>query len=95
MPAVVLGDLNRRLASRGDLVFAELNDREPPSSDLTLASGAAGATCKSRYREFIDFILLNAPAAERAVPNAFREYAYGMPEERHPSDRCPVSTILR
>lgn len=94
-PALVLGDFNRRLASRGDLVFADIDDGEPAASDLTLASGTAGATCKSRYREFIDFVVLNAPAAARAVPGSFAEYTYGLPEERHPSDHCPVSVSLR
>ncbi len=93
-PALVLGDFNRRLASKGDLVFADIDDGDPTASDLSLASGSAGATCKSRYREFIDFVVLNAPAAARAVPGGFREYTYGIPEAEHPSDHCPVSALL-
>lgn len=93
-PALVLGDFNRRLASRGDLVFADIDDGEPAASDLTLASGTAGATCKSKYREFIDFVVINAPAATRLIPGSFAEYNYGLPEEQHPSDHCPVSASL-
>lgn len=94
-PAVVLGEFNRRLASRGDIVFSDLADGDPTASDLTLASGTAGASCRSRSREFIDFVVMNAPAATRAVPGSFAEYTYGLPEERHPSDHCPVSVTLR
>lgn len=94
-PALVLGDFNRRLASRNDLVFTDLDDGEPAASDLSLASGTAGATCKSKYREFIDFVVLNEPVAGQMVAGSFQEYTYDLPEEQHPSDHCPVSVSLR
>lgn len=95
-PAIVLGDWNRRLASRNDLIWADLDDLDPPVSDLTLASGKAEATCKSRYRELIDHIVLNKPAAARARRGSYVEYRYsGLPEEQHPSDHCPVSVDLK
>lgn len=88
---VVLGDWNRRLASRGDAFFAELDDGDPTGADLALTSGDRPATCRARFREFIDFIVVGAAAAARVVPGSFAEYLYDAPEEAHPSDHCPVS----
>lgn len=90
----VLGDWNRRLASRGDAVWTELDDGEPAESDLSLASGEAKPSCKQQYREFIDFVVLSRTAAGRAVPGSFSEYTYGVPEDEHPSDHCPVSVVV-
>lgn len=90
----VLGDFNRRLASRGDAFWAEIDDGEPANADLTLAAGTAGATCKARYREFIDHIALDLRAAARVVPGSFAEFTYGLPENQHPSDHCPVAVTI-
>ncbi|MFK0299612.1 endonuclease/exonuclease/phosphatase family protein [Brevundimonas sp. NPDC090276] len=92
---VVLGDWNRRLASRGDAFLAEINDGEPAGAALTLAGGGRQANCKARYREFIDFIVLGTNAAERLEPGSFEEYVYGAPETEHPSDHCPISVQVR
>lgn len=89
---VVLGDWNRRLASRNDAFLADLNDGEPANSVLTLTSGDRPAGCKARYREFIDFIAVGTEASARVEPGSFEEYVYGgMPEDEHPSDHCPIS----
>ena len=93
-PFAVLGDWNRRLAAKGDAFFAEIDDAEPANADLTLAAGTSGATCKARYREFIDHIALDKQAAAAAVPGSFAEYTYGVSEDRHPSDHCPVSVAI-
>lgn len=91
----VLGDWNRRMASRDDSFFADLNDSDPPGSALTLAGNGVAAGCKARYSEFIDFIALGTKANERLIPASFEEFTYGVPEERHPSDHCPVSVSLK
>lgn len=91
---VVLGDWNRRLASRGDAFLADLNDGDPDGSTLTLTSGDRPAGCKARYREYIDFIATGARATERTVAGSFEEYAYGVPEEEHPSDHCPIAVRI-
>jgi endonuclease/exonuclease/phosphatase family metal-dependent hydrolase len=91
---VVLGDWNRRLASRGDAFLAEINDGEPAGAALTLAGRGRQANCKARYREFIDFIVLGTKAAERLDAGSFEEYVYGAPEAEHPSDHCPISVRL-
>lgn len=94
LPFAVTGDWNRRLASRGDIFWAEIDDAEPANADLALAAGGQGATCKARYREFIDHIALDRRAAAAAVPGSFAEYTYGVTEARHPSDHCPVAVTL-
>ena len=91
----VLGDWNRRLAARGDAFYAEIDDGNPAGAGLTLASGDRRATCKARYSEFIDHIVLGAKATGRVKPGSFEEYRYGLPEDRHPSDHCPVSVTLQ
>jgi endonuclease/exonuclease/phosphatase family metal-dependent hydrolase len=94
LPFAVLGDWNRRLASRGDTFWAEIDDAAPANADLALAAGDRGATCKARYREFIDHIAMDRRARATAVPGSFAEYTYGTPEALHPSDHCPVSVAL-
>ena len=63
---VVLGDWNRRLASRGDAFLADLNDGDPEGSVLTLTSGDQAAGCKARYREYIDFIATHGSSRGRS-----------------------------
>lgn len=87
----VLGDWNRRIAARDDVFYAEIDDNEPAGADLTIASGNQAASCKARYREFIDHIVLGTKATARMVPGSFEEYRYDRPEDQHPSDHCPIS----
>ena len=92
---VVLGDWNRRLASRDDAFLADLNDNDPVEANLTLTSGDRPAGCKARYREFIDFIATGGEATRRIEPGSFEEYVYGgAPEAEHPSDHCPISVRI-
>lgn len=92
---VVLGDWNRRLASRNDAFLADLDDGEPAGSTLTLASGQRPAGCKARYREYIDFIATGSVATARVEPESFEEYRYGgIAETKHPSDHCPISVRI-
>lgn len=58
----VMGDFNRRLTMPGDAVWAEWDDASPPNADLALASGDQSAQCNPRYRDFIDFIVLDLRA---------------------------------
>lgn len=88
-PFAVLGDWNRRVASRGDAFWAAIDDAEPVNADLTLASGRKGATCKAKYSEFIDHIALDARASKQAIQGSFTEFTYGVPEAQFPSDHCP------
>lgn len=91
----ILGDWNRRLALSSDRVWSELVDG--PSSDEVLfnAGNGKGATCKQRYPDFIDHIVLDSKAEQRLIPGSFEEFTYGVDEDRHPSDHCPISVSLR
>lgn len=94
VPFAVLGDWNRRLASRGDAFWTAIDDAEPLNADLTLAAGRQRATCKARYREFIDHIATDRRATDATVAGSFAEFTYGLPEAQHPSDHCPVTLSI-
>lgn len=85
----VLGDFNRRLAIPSEAVWAEWDDASPPNADLALASGDRPARCNPRYRDFIDFIVLDPPAT--ADLQRFEERTFvgeGL------SDHCAISASL-
>lgn len=88
----VLGDFNRRLARKDDVLWAELDDGQPANADLSLAEGDSRPKCDPRYKEFIDHIVLDARAARDLA--GFEEQAYA-PHDAHPSDHCPVVASLR
>lgn len=85
----VLGDFNRRLAMTGDTVWADWDDAEPINADLALASRDRPATCNPRYRDFIDFIVLDRRADADLI--GFQEQTYG---ETALSDHCAISARL-
>ncbi|MCR6701997.1 MAG: endonuclease/exonuclease/phosphatase family protein [Dokdonella sp.] len=87
---VLLGDWNRRMSLAGDAVWASLNDDRA----LVDAAGGRNASCKQRYRDFIDHIVLGPGAAGRLRPGSFEEITYGVPEAEHPSDHCPIAVSL-
>jgi endonuclease/exonuclease/phosphatase family metal-dependent hydrolase len=85
----VLGDFNRRLAMAGDAVWADWDDSSPPNADLALASGDQSAQCNPRYRDFIDFIVLDRRAT--ADVRGFVEKTF---EGEGLSDHCAISASL-
>ena len=85
----VLGDFNRRLAMPGDAVWADWDDASPANADLALASGDQSAGCDPRYRDFIDFIVLDRRAT--ADLRGFNEKTF---EGEGLSDHCAVSASL-
>jgi len=85
----VLGDFNRRLAMPNDTVWAEWDDASPANADLALASGDQSAGCNPRYRDFIDFIVLDRRATED-----LRGFAEKTFEGEGLSDHCAVSASL-
>jgi exonuclease III len=91
IPFVMLGDWNRRLALADDVVWKRLNE----SASLLDAAEGKGATCVQRYPDFIDHIVLDPAAAARRVQGSFSEFTYGVAEDQHPSDHCPVTLMLR
>ena len=91
MPFVMLGDWNRRLALADDAVWKRLNEAAP----LLDAAEGKTATCVQRYPDFIDHIVLDPGAAKRFVQGSFTEFTYGVAEDQHPSDHCPVSISIQ
>lgn len=87
----VLGDWNRRLASPGDRVWAEIDDREPANSDLRLADAGIRPGCDPRYDAFIDHIVLDKRAGGDMGTFAETPYAAG---GKHYSDHCPVMVTI-
>lgn len=66
----------------------------PYGTVIWLTAGTRGATCKVRYPEFIDHIVLDRRVAAQVVPGSFGEFTSGVPEGQHPSVRRPVSIAL-
>ncbi|MGB0135421.1 MAG: hypothetical protein WBP53_16435 [Dokdonella sp.] len=91
----ILGDWNRRIALSGDSVWAELVDGRSGGAMLFNSAEGRGANCKQRFPDFIDHIVLDARAADRRIPGSFEEFTYGVPEDKHPSDHCPIAVRLR
>ena len=85
----VLGDFNRRLGMPADTVWADWDDASPANADLALASGDQSARCNPRYRDFIDFIVLDRRAA--ADLRGFEEKTF---EAESLSDHCAISAGL-
>ena len=85
----VLGDFNRRLAMPDDSVWSDWDDASPANADLSLASGNQSARCNPRYRDFIDFIVLDRRAASDL--RGFEEETF---EGDGLSDHCAVSASL-
>lgn len=88
----VLGDFNRRLARKDDVLWTDLDDSQPANADLSLAEGLATPKCDPRFKEFIDHIVLDARATRDLA--GFEELTYA-PTDGHPSDHCPVLVSLK
>jgi endonuclease/exonuclease/phosphatase family metal-dependent hydrolase len=89
MRFAVLGDFNRRLALPGDPAWAEWDDASPPHADLARASGDRPARCNPRYRDFIDFIVLDRRATDDM--RSADEHVYA---DDALSDHCAISARL-
>lgn len=85
----ILGDFNRRLAMLNDVVWADWDDDAPAHADLALASGDRTAACNPRYRDFIDFIVLDRRAT--ADFTGFEEKTF---EGDGLSDHCAIAATV-
>nr|WP_207796556.1 endonuclease/exonuclease/phosphatase family protein [Sphingomonas oleivorans] len=85
----ILGDWNRRLASRKDAFWSEIDRPEQPEADLVLADAGQRASCKSRYHEFIDHIVLDPKAVRRMVPAPSRNSPMGCRKTSIPRTIAP------
>lgn len=85
----VMGDFNRRLAMPNDVVWADWDDGVPLNADLALGSGNQSASCDPRYRDFIDFIVLDRRAT--ADFRVFEERTFGGDAL---SDHCAIAATV-
>jgi endonuclease/exonuclease/phosphatase family metal-dependent hydrolase len=85
----IMGDFNRRLGMAGDVVWSNWDDASPANADLSLASGDQSARCNPRYRDFIDFVVLDRRAGSDL--RGFEEKTF---EGQGLSDHCAVSASL-
>ena len=86
----VLGDFNRRLVLPGDAVWADWDDASPANADLARASGDQSARCNPRYRDFIDYIVLDRRATGDLLGFAESTFA-----GEALSDHCAIAARLR
>jgi len=87
---LVGGDFNRRLEGAGDAVWRDLADGDPAA--LGIAGEGIGPECDPRYRQFIDFLVMNEDASASVDPGSFNETTYG--DGARPSDHCPISVVI-
>ena len=85
----VLGDFNRRLVMPGDAVWADWDDASPANADLARASGDQSARCNPRYKDFIDYIVLDRQATAGLL--AFEESTFTGDSL---SDHCAIAARL-
>lgn len=86
----VLGDFNRRLVMPGDAVWADWDDASPANADLARASADQSARCNPRYKDFIDYIVLDRQATAGLL--AFEESTFA---GESLSDHCAIAARLR
>jgi endonuclease/exonuclease/phosphatase family metal-dependent hydrolase len=89
MRFAILGDFNRRLGMPADAVWADWDDASPANADLALASGDQSARCNPRYRDFIDFIVL-----DRRATGGLRGFEEKTFEGESLADHCAVAVRL-
>ena len=90
MRFAVLGDFNRRLVMPGDAVWADWDDGVPANADLARASGDQSARCNPRYKDFIDYIVLDRRAGADVL--AFEEKTFSADAL---SDHCAIKVQLK
>ena len=105
----VLGDFNRDLLKDGGparneagvvrSLWAEIDDGDPPESDLrNAAAGEAFINCSpsQSFQGFIDQIILSRSLGEQIVPDSFGRVTYSAADaaRRKLSDHCPVSVAI-
>jgi len=101
-PFALLGDFNRDLRQEpvGHTVWGEIDDRDPPESELVnTAEGQSFQNClpSQTFSGYIDYIVLGRRMARGLVPGSFGRVLYRPKDaaRRKLSDHCPVFIRLR
>jgi endonuclease/exonuclease/phosphatase family metal-dependent hydrolase len=99
IPAIILGDFNRRFFAKPDEPFwTEIDDADPPGSDLMSPTQGHRSDCWSgQYPVYIDHIVFNELAARWYSPNTFQQQLFDAADAEHKarlSDHCPISVTV-
>ncbi len=97
-PVIVLGDFNRRFNTKGDIVWANLDDSEPAHADLTSVTENMPISCRdNRFTTFIDHIVFDKRSIEIVDRSSFQHFTYRQADRADwgkISDHCPVIVEL-
>lgn len=98
LPFLVLGDFNRRLNLPGDVVWANLDDGQPPNADLLAVTENMPISCRDNDRTaFIDHIVADKRATAFVDRSSFRHVTFRQADRSvwdKLSDHCPVVVEL-
>jgi endonuclease/exonuclease/phosphatase family metal-dependent hydrolase len=98
VPFIVLGDFNRRLTQPHDRVWADLDDGEPATADLTVLTQEMPVSCRDNtFTEFIDHIVVDRRVVPWVDRTSFRQVTYRQQDKvvwDQLSDHCPVLVEL-
>ncbi len=96
-PFIILGDFNRRLTKKRDVIWKDLDDGIPEKMDLTNLAGKKKNPCwNGRYPDFIDHIVVGRRALKKFVPKSFGVYRFDKDARREThSDHCPIFASFR
>jgi endonuclease/exonuclease/phosphatase family metal-dependent hydrolase len=97
-PLIVLGDFNRRLTQSNDRVWADLDDGEPVTADLTVLGQDMPVSCwDNTFTEFIDHIVVDRRVLPWIDRTDFRQVTYRQADKAiwdQLSDHCPMLVEL-
>jgi endonuclease/exonuclease/phosphatase family metal-dependent hydrolase len=97
-PFVVLGGFNRRVNQPGDRVWADLDDGNPASVDLTALTQDMPISCQdNEFTEFINHIVVDPRVLPWVDRSSFRQITYHQADKAvwsQLSDHCPVEVEL-
>jgi hypothetical protein len=95
VPAVVLGDFNRRFNIAGDDMWRELDDGAPALTKHT--EGLTSACLNAQFPEYIDHIVTDTRATELVLSGSFEQVLFTAVDpggQARLSDHCPIATVF-
>jgi len=93
VPAVVLGDFNRRRNIAGDDMWADLDDGDPDLDKFT--EGLTSACLNFRFPEYIDHIVTDTGGTALVRPGSFQQVLFtAVGGDDDLSDHCPIAVVF-
>jgi endonuclease/exonuclease/phosphatase family metal-dependent hydrolase len=98
MPFIVLGDFNRRFTQPNDHIWADLDDGDPATTDLTMLTQDMPVSCRDNTStEFIDHLVVDRRVLPWVDRTSFRHITYRRADKAiwdQISDHCPMLVEL-